>query len=211
MNHGGRKTFASQVPCELFGSAFGAREDQATARLLCEQALQHFLLAIAGNFKGLYAQGHVSFGIFRDEGEKPLQLSHNMGIYFEAISKVFDDVEPRKLYIKDFNFFSHGPRFRTIYAAIILDNHTKEWFARIDKKLNLNKQTVPHITIAKNIPMEQFNVLWPYFEHRDYEEAFYTEELVILQKEVNSSNAVYRPFKKIAFGDKKPSPVSNSY
>jgi len=164
-----------------------------------------------GNFKGMYTQGHVSFGIFRDESDGPLQLSHNMAVYFDAISKVFDDVEPRKLYIKDFKYFSHGPRFHTIYAAVIMDNHTKEWFARVDKKLNVNKQTVPHITIAKNIPTEQFNILWPYFEGRAYEEAFYSEELIILQKEVNNPNGVYRPFKKIAFGDKRPARVSNSY
>lgn len=164
-----------------------------------------------GRFKSMYAQGHISFAIFRDEGEKPLALSNSMQNYFEAINDVFNDVEPRKLYIRNFSYFSHGPRFRTIYAAIIMDNHTKEWFARIDRKLNLKQQTVPHITIAKNIPLEQFNVLWPFFEHREYEEAFYTEELMIMQKDVNSENAVYRPYKRMPFLNKKPSTVSNSY
>jgi 2'-5' RNA ligase len=164
-----------------------------------------------GKFKGLYSQAHISFGILRDESDKPLQLSYGMGNYFDAISRVFDDVEPRKLYIKDFSYFSHGPRFRTIYANVLTDNHTKDWFTRIDRKLNLNKQTVPHITIAKNIPVEQFDILWPHFSKLSYEEAFYSEELNIFQKDATSPNAVYRPYKRIAFGDKRPSPVSNSY
>jgi 2'-5' RNA ligase len=164
-----------------------------------------------GKFKGLYAQGHISFGIFRDESAKPLQPSHNMAEYLEAISNVFNDIEPRKLYIKDFAFFSHGPRFKTIYAAVIMDNHTKDWFARIDAKLKVNKQTVPHITIAKNIPVEQFDILWPFFKNINYEEAFYCEELTILQKDVTNPDNIYRPYKKIPFGDKKPSRVSNSY
>lgn len=164
-----------------------------------------------GSFKGLYSRAHISFAVLRDESDKPLQPSFGMGNYFKAISNVFDDVEPRKLYIGDFSHFTHGPRFRTIYAAIVNDNHTKDWFSRIHRKLNLNKQTLPHIPIAKNIPAEQFDVLWPYFEHRSYEEAFYTEELCIFQKDVNSPNAVYRPYKSIAFGNKRPSAVSNSY
>ena len=164
-----------------------------------------------GKFKGLYSQAHISFALLRDESDKPLQLSFGMKNYFDAISGVFNDIEPRKLYIKDFAWFSHGPRFRSIYAAVITDNHTKDWFSRIDRKLNLNRQTVPHITIAKNIPVEHFDILWPHFSKLSYEEAFYSEELNIFQKDATSPNAVYRPYKRIAFGDKRPSPVSNSY
>jgi len=164
-----------------------------------------------GKFKGLYAQGHVSFGTFRDESDKPLLPSHNMGEYLEAITKVFDDIGPRKLFIKDFHFFSHGPRFRTIYAAIIMDNHTKDWFARIDAKLKVSKQTVPHITIAKNIPVEQFDILWTFFKNINYEEAFYSEDITILQRDITNPDNNYRFYKKIPFGDKRPSRVSNSY
>src|ERR1700761_2089529 len=130
-----------------------------------------------GKFKGLYSRAHISFGILRDESDKPLQLSYGMGNYFNAISRFFDDVEPRKLYIKDFSYFTHGSRFRTIYANVIADNHTKDWFTRIDRKLNLNKKTIPHIPIAKNIPVEHFDILWTHFSKLNYEEAFYTEEL----------------------------------
>ena len=129
----------------------------------------------------------------------------------DAVGNTFNDVRPRKLYIRNFNFFNHGPRFRTIYAGMIMDNHTKEWFAKIDSKLNLKNHTFPHITIAKNITTEQFGTLWPFFEHIEYEEAFYSEELTILQRDRTSENSVYRPFKQITFADKKPSPICNSY
>ena len=55
MNHGGGESFASQVARKLLGAALGAREHQASAGLLGEQALQQLLFALAGNFKRLYA------------------------------------------------------------------------------------------------------------------------------------------------------------
>ena len=48
-----------------------------------------------GRFKSMYSQGHISFAIFRDEGDKPLALSNNMQQYFEAIGGVFDDMAQR--------------------------------------------------------------------------------------------------------------------
>src|SRR6201987_3140372 len=78
-----------------------------------------------GRFRSMYSQGHISFAVFRDEGDRPLALSNNMQQYFEAIGGVFDDIEPRKLYIKNFGFFSHGPRFRSIYAAVFMDAYPK--------------------------------------------------------------------------------------
>ena len=42
-----RETFAIQVVGDALGAALGAREDQAAAGFLGEQALEQFLLAIA--------------------------------------------------------------------------------------------------------------------------------------------------------------------
>ncbi len=63
MNHGGGKSLADQGLGQPLGSALGAREDQAAARLAGEQALQDFLFAVMGNFEGLDA--HVLRGLDR--------------------------------------------------------------------------------------------------------------------------------------------------
>ena len=55
VNHGRGKSLANQALGQPLGSALGAREDQAAARFPGEQALQDFLLAIMGDFKGLHA------------------------------------------------------------------------------------------------------------------------------------------------------------
>src|SRR5271154_5124915 len=49
------ETFAGQAEREAFGSALGAREDQAAALVLGEQPAQNIEFAIGGDFEGLHA------------------------------------------------------------------------------------------------------------------------------------------------------------
>ena len=55
MNHGGGEAVAVQALGDALGAALGAREDQAAPGFLGKQTLQHLLLAVDGNFKGLHA------------------------------------------------------------------------------------------------------------------------------------------------------------
>jgi 2'-5' RNA ligase len=156
-----------------------------------------------GRFRGMHSQTHISFAIIGDKSDKHLQPSHRMEIYFEQIARVLKTFEPHSIYIKGFNFFSHGPKFRTIYAAIELNEDTRKWLNKIDTILNLNMNTMPHITIAKNIPVASFNILWPFFQKLNYEDSFVADKLTILQKDPGNSYSIYRPFIEIPFNGRQ--------
>src|SRR5438552_8607327 len=66
MNHGGGEASAIQAVGNPFRSALGSSEHEALSRFLGQQTLQHFLLAVHGNFKRLVA--HVFRG-FRGRAE----------------------------------------------------------------------------------------------------------------------------------------------
>ena len=55
VDHGRGKSVAHQISGDSLGSPFRACENQAEPGLPCQQALQHFLLAIGGDFESLDA------------------------------------------------------------------------------------------------------------------------------------------------------------
>ena len=55
MDHGGGKAFAIQVLGQALGAALGAGEYKAAAGFFRQQAVQHLLFAVSGDFKGLNA------------------------------------------------------------------------------------------------------------------------------------------------------------
>ena len=63
MDHGGSEPLAVQILGKPFGSALGAGEDETAARFLGEQAVQHFLFSVGGNFKGLHAHIFEGFRV----------------------------------------------------------------------------------------------------------------------------------------------------
>ena len=164
----------------------------------------------AGKFRGMYSQAHISFAVLGDKSDNHLQPSHRLSIYFENISSALKNIEPHELRVKGFNFFTHGPKFRTIYAAIELNEETRKWINKIDAILNLNRNTTPHITIAKNVPLEAFNILWPFFQKMSYHDSFIAKRLTILQKDTGNSYSIYRPFMEIPFNNSQAETSDNN-
>lgn len=97
---------------------------------------------------------------------------------------------PINLTIDSFDYFNHGEYYKTIYAKIRSTPDTSAWFKTLKKHLNDKDFLVPHITIARNIPMDDFNRLWPHFKAIKWTESFTVNELTVLQKET------FAPFAK---------------
>src|SRR5882757_950795 len=68
-----------------------------------------------GKFPGMYAKAHITIESFRDEVHqltlKPLLLTP----FYEMVSFKIRTIPQHKLKINVFDFFKHGPNFRTIY------------------------------------------------------------------------------------------------
>ncbi|OOQ62028.1 hypothetical protein [Mucilaginibacter pedocola] len=102
--------------------------------------------------------------------------------------------------ITDFEFLTHGKNKRSICAALKLDAETKGWFNEVMNILAPGKKiNRPHITIARDIPIESFNILWPYFQKLEYNDRFIMDHLDILEQEISDYYCPMLPFRKIAF------------
>jgi|ERR1700754_183126 len=155
-----------------------------------------------GKFPGMYAKAHISFDIIRDNidqySKKPLALKS----FYELLDFKIRTIPSHQLKINGFNFFCHGPGLRTIYAAIDMDEETENWFNTVKQALRINKKLKPHITVTRSIPIEFFNILWPYFQNTEYIDTFEADSLLILEKESGNPFDHYREYKKLPFGKK---------
>lgn len=80
--------------------------------------------------------------------------------------------------IKDFGVFHHGSN-RTIYMDIVNKYRIRDIFESIK---NTEDNFTPHITIAKNLPAEDFLKCWPYFKSLHYSQHFRCERITVLSK-----------------------------
>jgi hypothetical protein len=61
------------------------------------------------------------------------------------------------------------------------------------------KSFEPHITIARNIPNDDFKTLWPDFKNLRWNEQFKVDKLTILRRETIGYDKNYKVFKEIPF------------
>jgi 2'-5' RNA ligase len=64
------------------------------------------------------------------------------------------------------------------------------------------KNFVPHITIARNIPVTAFNKLWPNFENRTWCETFTADSLTILHRDTFVEYCEWRIYKELFFANR---------
>jgi hypothetical protein len=72
----------------------------------------------------------------------------------------------------------------------------------LKKHLNIKEFMVPHITIARNIPVSDFNKLWPHFKAIKWSESFTVNELLVLEKETFAPFAKWEEFTCLPFTGK---------
>ena len=140
-----------------------------------------------GKFKGLYSEAHISLNLLGEEIVSANQDYFKFERYLDSIKNDLAKINSIELNITGFNFFNHGSKSKTIYASLDLPDETMNWFNILKVKAKNKKSITPHITIAKNISIEAFNILWPFFEKIEYKESFIADKLTVLVKENNGS------------------------
>ncbi len=98
--------------------------------------------------------------------------------------------------IEGFDFFTHGSDYKTIYAALQLSDEFMAWFNNIKRKLFIEKNIKPLITIAKRVSYESFTTLWPRFQMLNYKKSFKPECLTILSREAHKHFVSYQNSRK---------------
>jgi hypothetical protein len=108
-------------------------------------------------------------------------------------------IPPVTLNINGFDHFNHGNEYRTIYARINQSPETTHWFKMLKQHLKIKEFMVPNITICRNIPVADFEKLWPHFKTLEFNDTFTVNHLTILQRETFASFATWQPYMQLPF------------
>ena len=151
---------------------------------------------VIGNYESMHSIAHISIKkMHRQKSFLTTPLILGLNTKLAAIP-------PVTLTIDGFDYFNHGEDFKTIYAKIRSTPEITQWFKILKKHLNIKEFMVPHITIARNIPVSDFNKLWPYFKAIQWNESFTVNELLVLEKETFAPFAKWEEFTRLAFNGK---------
>lgn len=110
---------------------------------------------------------------------------------------------PVELHVDGFAYFSEGAASKTIYARIDITPRTENWFKLLTMQMGIKvKDFVPHVPIAKNIPVTAFNKLWPNFEKRGLKRSITVNGLTILHRDTFAEHPEWKVYKELHFGNK---------
>jgi len=152
---------------------------------------------VIGHFEGMHSTAHIT--ITRQTRCKPF-LAHPAILQME---KRLSTIPPIELSLKGFNFFNHGQTAKTIYAVVERTARTDNWFKLLRIQMGIKvKSFVPHITIARNIPITSFDKLWPNFENRAFNETFTARSLTVLHKDTFAEYCEWRVYKEVFFANR---------
>jgi hypothetical protein len=151
---------------------------------------------IIGDYESMHSIAHISIKkMHRQKSFLTTPLILGLNTKLAAIP-------PITLTIDGFDYFNHGEDFKTIYAKISTPPEVTQWFKTLKKHLNIKEFMVPHITIARNIPVSDFNLLWPHFKAVKWSDSFTVNELLVLEKETFAPFAKWEEFTRLPFKGK---------
>jgi 2'-5' RNA ligase len=146
---------------------------------------------LIGDFESMHSKAHISMK--RLTRQKPFWTEP----LIDKLEKELSLLEPAVLQLNGFATFLPTD-FTTIYAAIKSTPAMEDWFKRLRKCLD-EKKSVPHITIARQVPNELAKPLWKKFKDRQWNEEFEIKQLTILQRETFGHDKTWKPFRQIRF------------
>ena len=103
------------------------------------------------------------------------------------------EMEPFNVFLKDFGVFYTGA-FRTIYMDIVNKSPIQEIFEKIVKE---DPEFIPHITIARNLSINDFLRCWPYLKGLHYSnQYFHCDRITVMAR----CDRKWTHYKDILFG-----------
>lgn len=119
-----------------------------------------------------YSKAHIALFKFSDNHKHTRDLLR----FVELRAAQF---QPFNVFLKDFGVFYNGSK-RTIYMDIVNKYPIQEVFGKVVKE---DANYVPHITIAKNLAVDDFLRCWPYLKSLNYSnQHFLCDRITVLAR-----------------------------
>ncbi len=133
-----------------------------------------------------YAKGNIALFRYSDTEER---MSHLIR-FVEARAR---ELDPFNIFLKDFGVLYNGS-FRTIYLDIVNKAPVQEIFEKIVKE---DPGYIPHISIARNLTVNDFLRCWPYLKGLRYSnQHFLCDRISVLVRR----DRKWHHYKDIGFG-----------
>lgn len=124
---------------------------------------------VGHEFEDRYSKAHISLFKYNDE--------HTDDIIRFVESKAAH-FKPFNVFLKDLNVFHHGSN-RTIYLDVVNKYPIRDIFEKLVKE---DIHYTPHISIAKNIGIEDFLKCWAYLKDLSYSQHFLCDRITVLAR-----------------------------
>ena len=146
----------------------------------------HYL--IGREMEDRYSKAHISLFKYSDTENR---MKHMIRFVEARAAKL----EPFNVFLKDFGVFYNGA-YRTIYMDIVNKYPIQEMFEKIVKE---EANYTPHITIAKNLAVDEFLRCWPYLKGLHYSnQHFLCDRITVLAR----TDRKWAHYKDIMLGEK---------
>lgn len=153
--------------------------------------------SMINDYPGCQSKAHIS--IKQYPRQKPYMIDSVVD-QMEAKLKTMPCIT---LKTDDFRFFEHPNNIITLYTAIKPTFKADNWLNELRANLNISAgQFVPHITVAKTIPVDNFYKVWPRFYNRKFQDEFLVDRLFILEKETLNAHAKWKVYREIRFNER---------
>lgn len=128
---------------------------------------QRFRRILGHSYDSEFSKAHISLVKYLDE--------HSDNLLYHIADTVLSGFKPFTIYINGFYVLNHGAS-RTICLNIINKNSVCELMKQLT-----GQESLPHITLAKNLGKEDFNKLWPTVRNIKYANSFKCEAITVLR------------------------------
>lgn len=144
----------------------------------------HYL--IGHELEDRYSKANIALFKYSD-------TEHRMNHMVRFVEARAAEIAPFNVFLKDFGVFYNGS-FRTIYMDIVNKSPIQEVFEKIVKE---DPGYTPHITIARNLAINDFLRCWPYLKGLRYSnQHFLCDRITVLAR----SDRKWMHYKEIVFG-----------
>jgi 2'-5' RNA ligase len=130
-----------------------------------------------------HSRAHISLFKYND---------HHVDDIIRFVESKARSFKPFNIFLKDFGVFYNGPK-RTVYMDIVNKYPIQEIFEKLVKE---DAHYVPHISIARNLAMDDFLRCWPYLKGLNYSnQHFLCDRITVLAR----SEGKWAHYKDILF------------
>ncbi|GAB3931751.1 hypothetical protein GCM10028827_29200 [Mucilaginibacter myungsuensis] len=166
------------------------------------KGLKAEIATLIGDFDSRKSKAHIT--IRPEEPRSGRQFPN----YLKDMERVLRQLPPIQLRTNGFEAF---PNNGMIFVKFDLDDYIKRWFELLNEYLSVRSRIMPHITLAKGLLSDDFINAWSMLKGREYQREFVINHLLILERDVETSQ--FKPLKKIYFcnPDKELRPAADLF